>query len=328
MNTGSEGSGGLRIMSDIGNTFFFQWEVSLMAWIQAHMGAGLTAVFSFFTICGEEIPMVVIIGFVYWSLNKKLGRDLGIAVLAGLVWNTMIKNIFCRRRPYFDHKEIKILRKVKANADVNDVVAQGFSFPSSHATNSVTLFATLARGVRKRWMTVICIIMPIGIGVSRFALGAHYPTDVMTGWLIGGISVVIISFLQAKIPNTMVMYGILLLTAVPGFFYCKSPDYFTSVGLLIGFMAGTLFEDRYVRFENTRNIFFMILRLAGALLVFVVIDKILRLPFSPEFISSATAASFLVRCVRYAIVAFVSFGVYPMAFRFEKRQGGRQAEQR
>ena len=44
-----------------------------------------------------------------------------------------------------------------------------------------------------------------------------------------------------------------LITAVPGFFFCKSADYFTAMGLMIGFMGGTLLDDRCVHFENTRK---------------------------------------------------------------------------
>ena len=59
--------------------------------------------------------------------------------------------------------------------------------------------------------------------------------------------------LQQRIKSTTLLYGMLLITAIPGFFYCKSADYYTGVGLLIGVMGGNLLEEKAVRFENTRN---------------------------------------------------------------------------
>jgi membrane-associated phospholipid phosphatase len=48
----------------------------------------------------------------------------------------MAKNIALRRRPYFDHESIHILRVVEPEADIYDIAAQGYSFPSGHSTNA------------------------------------------------------------------------------------------------------------------------------------------------------------------------------------------------
>ena len=306
-------------MAATGNTFFFNWEVSLMEWLQSHIGGAGITIISFFSMFGEELLLILIVGFVYWSYDKKLGRTMGLSAIMGLTWNTMAKNVALRRRPYFDHEGIKILRVVEPEADIYDIAAQGYSFPSSHSTNAVTVFASLAVNLRKRWVTVIAIIIPLLTGISRIVVGAHYPTDVLAGWLLGAISVLIVQQLQKRMNNTLALYGILLLTAVPGCFYCKSADYFTSVGLLIGFMGGTLLEDRCVRFENTRRPIWMAVRVLGGAAVYFALNTVLKLPFSKEFLSGSSAASLLVRCVRYAIVAFVDFGVYPMLFRLERR---------
>ena len=305
-------------MATTGNTFFFPWEVSLMEWLQAHIsGLGITVV-SFFSMFGEELLLILILGFVYWSYDKELGRTMGLTAIMGLTWNTMVKNVALRRRPYFDHENIKILRVVEPEADVYDIAAQGYSFPSSHSTNAATVFGSMAVNLHRRWVAVIAIVIPVLTGLSRIVVGAHYPTDVLAGWTLGAISVLIVQQLQKRVNNTLALYGILLVTAIPGFFYCKSTDYFTSMGLLIGFMAGTLLDDHYVHFENTRKPIWMVLRVLGGLAVYFVLNAALKLPFPKEFLSSGSTASLLVRCARYAIVAFVDFGVYPMLFRLKK----------
>ena len=303
-----------------GNTFFFSWEVSLMAWLQAHIGDTWISFMSFFSLFGEELPLILIVGFVYWSYDKKLGRKVGLIAIMGLIWNTMIKNIVMRRRPYFDHESINILRVVDSEADIYDISAQGYSFPSAHSTNAVTVFGSLAVNLRKRWFTVIAIVIPLLTGISRFVVGAHYPTDVMAGWLLGLTSVVLVQMLQKRVSDTLTLYGILLLTIVPGFFYCTSADYFTAVGLLVGFMGGTLLDDYCVHYEDTRKPLFMVTRLLGGLAVYLVLNAVLKMPFSKEFLTDGSTAALMVRCIRYAIIAFVDFGVYPMLFKFEKRK--------
>ena len=312
-------------MAASGITFFFPWEVSLMEWLQARIGSGLMSIISLFSMFGEELMLILILGFVYWSYDKKLGRTMGLSAIMGLTWNTMAKNIILRRRPYFDHERIKILRVVEPGADIYDIAAQGYSFPSGHSTNAATLFCSMATGLRKRWVTVVAIAIPLLTGISRFVVGAHYPTDVLAGWLLGVLSVLIVRELQKRVRNTLLRYGILLITAVPGFFFCKSADYFTAMGLMIGFMGGTLLDDRCVHFENTRKPLWMVARVLGGLAIYFALNTMLKLPFSREFLSSGSGAALLVRCARYAIIAFVVFGVYPLLFKLERKTDGRDS---
>ena len=306
-------------MAASGNTFFFPWEVSLMEWLQGHIGSAGISMFSFFSMFGEELMLILILGFVYWSYDKRLGRTVGLSAIMGLVWNTMVKNVALRRRPYFDHKGIKILRVVDPEADIYDIAAQGYSFPSGHSTNAASVYGALAVNLRRRWVTVVAIVISLLTGVSRFVVGAHYPTDVMVGWLLGVVSVMIVRLLESRVKNTLALYGILLVTSVPGFFYCKSTDYFTSMGILIGFMGATLVDGRFVHFENTRKPVWMVVRVLGGMAVYFALNTALKMPFSGEFLNSGSMAALMVRFARYTIITFVAFGIYPMLFKLEGR---------
>jgi hypothetical protein len=65
----------------VGNTFFFQWEVSLIIWLQSHMGSFGTSLASFLSVFGEEMACVAVIGFLYWCYDKRFGRFVGLNTL-------------------------------------------------------------------------------------------------------------------------------------------------------------------------------------------------------------------------------------------------------
>ena len=112
------------------------------------------------------------------------------------------------------------------------------------------------------------------------------------------------------------LYAMMLLVTLPGFFYCRSHDFFEGYGMLLGFALAMEFEQKYVNFENTRGVLRCILRVVGGVAVFFGLNTLLKMPFSQDFLNSAEMASLLVRTVRYTLVVFAVLGVYPMLFKY------------
>ena len=304
-------------MELVGNTFYFEWEISLILWLQAHMGSIGTALASFISAFGEELACVVVIGFLYWCYDKRVGRFVGLNALVGLVLNPMIKNVFLRRRPYFDNPGIKCLKPVNKEADIYNIAAQEYSFPSGHSTNAVAVYTSLAmKGKGSKALTVIGVLVPLLVGVSRFCLGVHYPTDVLCGWLLGLAVIAAVPRLRQRINNDRIFYCVLLALGLPGFFYCKSQDFFTGYGLLLGFILADLFERRWVRFENTRSPLRAVLRIVGGAAIFFGLNTLCKLPFSTEYLESGVMSAMMIRVLRYAVVIFTDIGLYPMLFRY------------
>ena len=167
----------------------------------------------------------------------------------------------------------------------------------------------------------MAVLIPLLVGVSRFCVGVHFPTDVLFGWGLGLFIVLVVPFAQKKFEKRWVFYLVLLLLALPGWFYCKTNDFFTSYGMMLGFFAGDLFEEKYVKFKNTSCWWKMILRVVGGVAIYFGLNTLLKLPFSSAFLSSGTTPAYLVRALRYAIILFVDVGIYPLAFdRLQKRK--------
>ena len=266
------------------------------------------------TTLGEELVYVALLGLLYWGINKRAGTVIGENLMLALLLNPMLKNIFVRRRPYFDHADIKCLKKVDSSAGLYDIAAQGYSFPSGHSTNSAVVYGSLATIFRKPIFTVIGIVLPLLIGLSRICLGVHYPTDVLVGWALGVLSIGLMALLRKFVKKAWIRYLIVLLLTIPGCFYCTSHDYYTALGMTVGFFASRLFEARFVHFENTKNIPNMIARVLGGILLFVGLNSVLKM-----LLVRISDGEYLFCVLRYAIDVFVLMGVYPISFRYIDR---------
>lgn len=304
----------------MGNVFYFDWEVSLIEWVQNGMGSFGTTLAKMFSFIGGETMSLLLLIIMLFCYKKEAGKRVAMTVLTASIWFPMIKNIVLRVRPYMAHKDsIKVLQVVEADADPADIIQQGFSFPSGHGATAVSLFGSIGRELRKRWMWTLAVVMPLLIGLSRIAVGVHYPTDVLAGWAVGLAAIGFNMLLVKYVKKEWVRYAILLALTVPGIFWCTSRDYFTALGLLIAATVAFPYEKKYVQFKDTRNIWAMILRAAGSFAIYFALNTLLKMPFSKEWLDSGELAANLVRTARYAVILFIIIGVYPRVFpAFEK----------
>ena len=140
------------------------------------------------TALGDPITIIVITGCImavglYYGSMRMLFSGIAIPITVGA--GALIKLLVERARPISEYS---------ANLGT-------FSFPSGHSTGSMVAFGLLAYFAFMKlpgvWgIVVACVLfmVPIVVGVSRVYLSAHYPSDVLAGWLLGLIGLLIIIF--------------------------------------------------------------------------------------------------------------------------------------
>lgn len=86
---------------------------------------------------------------------------------------SFLRNLFERARPYTVLSDVYFIGKTN-----------GWSFPSGHAA-LFSVFGTFMilhfKKAKVYWVAIIILG-----GLSRVYQGAHYPSDVLAGWVIGG----------------------------------------------------------------------------------------------------------------------------------------------
>ena len=296
-----------------GVIWFLPFEEQLIVWLQ-HLGEGTvlqTILFylnNFFSFLGEEIICIAVMGFVYWGLDKKRGERIGAAIMLTNVSIGLLKNIFSRVRPWAASGSIELLRDV-----------DGFSFPSGHSANCTALYPTTAYEFRERkWLSWIAVFVPLLCGISRCYVGAHWPTDVIVGLATGLLIFLMVEAVLRSGFNKFIFYFILIAVSSVGLLYCTTNDYFNSYGMLIGFVFGLLFEQRFTRFENTGNLWLALLRTVVGGALYFVLSSLIKLLIGNLF-PAGSMGYLLMRSVRYGLVVFLLVGVYPLAFRLEKK---------
>lgn len=296
-----------------GIIWYLPFEEQFIVWLQ-HLGDGtilqncLILLNNFFSFLGEEILCIAILGFVYWGLDKKKGERIGIVVMMVTVSIGVLKNVFVRVRPWASCDSIELLRDV-----------DGFSFPSGHSATCTALYPTVAREYKnKRWLGCLAVCIPLLCGISRCYVGAHWPTDVIVGLAVGLLIFGLAEMLLPRMRSKYVFYGLLILMGSVGLLYCTTKDYYNGYGMLVGFVLGLRFEETHTRFENTCSIPIAILRTAAGGILYFILSTVIKVLIGGIF-PAESFGSLLMRSIRYGLVVFLLIGIYPYAFRLEKK---------
>lgn len=122
---------------------------------------------------------------VNWRWGIRLFYILGLSHLS----NHVLKNLFACPRPFDIDPALGLIQ------------VEGYGCPSGAAQNSVLLASILIVYWKSVWRWPIGIGYLLLISFSRVYLGVHFPTDILAGWIVGAVMLVIYYFLFPKIED-------------------------------------------------------------------------------------------------------------------------------
>jgi undecaprenyl-diphosphatase len=153
-------------------------------WVVAHRSPGLTWLTTGISALGSTMVLAAVALCVAAWLAWR--RHWSQAVLVGMVTGgagllvVLVKNIVDRPRPPVADRL---------------VVETNWSYPSGHSLGATAVIGVLtiialtwvSGRVARAAVVTLGVLLVVAIGVSRFYLGVHWPSDILAGWLIGGL---------------------------------------------------------------------------------------------------------------------------------------------
>jgi len=150
------------------------WGINLITNVQS-TAPWLRGSMEFFSFLGTETFYILFLPFLYWCVDARLGLRVGMILCASTSVNTFFKLAFHAPRPYWVSTRVQAMSSEAS-----------YGLPSGHAQNAAAIWGTIGATGRRvlRWAMVALILL---ISFSRIVLAVHFPTDVLVGWVLGGL---------------------------------------------------------------------------------------------------------------------------------------------
>lgn len=172
----------LALCSVARSEWLLAWDHTVSLAVQRYRSPVLDLVVEAVSAVGNTETLIAaggIAAIVCFRSERRKSAYLIAAAIGGLPLNVLIKWWVRRPRPSGDIQVI--------------LPALGLSFPSGHSMGSAMILGTLAFLVwvhdpnarRRQIVTPLLALLPVGVGVSRIYLGAHWLSDVIGGWTVG-----------------------------------------------------------------------------------------------------------------------------------------------
>ena len=143
------------------------WEVHDLSRALSHSGlilpVGVPTAMGIYALVQKDEPML------------KEAIYIGTSVIEALGITMAMKYTFDRQRPYEKYPDL--IHPVSTEPDP--------SFPSGHTAAAFSLATSLSITYPKWYVIAPSAVWACGVGLSRINQGVHYPSDVMTGAVIG-----------------------------------------------------------------------------------------------------------------------------------------------
>lgn len=151
-----------------------QWGIALILQIQDHRTPILDDFFRQITSLGSTAHLFIV-PFLIWSLSYRFGSRLLLTLLLSVFVNFALKDLWSQPRPFDLDSRIGPDRE------------RGYGIPSGHAQHTMVEWGLIANWIANPWFSALVVVLIVLIGFSRVYLGVHFPTDVLAGWALAGL---------------------------------------------------------------------------------------------------------------------------------------------
>ncbi len=301
--------------------------MEILKWFEGIRNPVCDAIFSFFTMLGEETAFILIGLIFYWCISKKQGYYLLSIGLIGTVLNQFLKLIFRVPRPWVKDESFKIVESAREQAT-------GYSFPSGHTQNSVGIFGGIALWNRNKFVKISAIIICVMVPLSRLYLGVHTPLDVGVSIILSLVLIFllypIIRKTTAEVKTMRIVF--LIMTIFSAAYLCFVSFYkfpaevdaenlthgtetaYKMFGVIVGLWLSFEIDNKYLNFKTDGKWWVQILKLIVGLIPILVIKSVLKTP-----LYTIVGNEFLADGIRYFLIAIMAGFVWPMTFKYWNR---------
>lgn len=285
----------------------FKFELDVLLFLQNIRTDILNVLLQGITMLGEEVVMILVIAILYFCIDKKFAQKLFFVTVSSVGINGIIKNLVRFPRPFATGKILC----------VREDTATGYSFPSGHTQTFASMSTTIAKKLKKPLVTFLVGILIVLVAFSRMYLGAHYPSDVVVGAVLGVVLALIGTSLFDKFKNKKVLYlaTIILLTPFAIMFLINPDEHFEDFykifGMLIGFLFAVMFEEKYAPLEYNISWWKKVLRVVIGIVAALLIKEGIKV-FN---VFDSLIMNLVFDAFRYCTVAFVTLGICPWIFK-------------
>ena len=148
------------------------------------MSERMTNIVKILTSLGSALVVIILTIVLFMAIkNKSIAVSIVINLIVITILNNLLKIIFLRPRP-----------------NVNNLILEsGYSFPSGHSSTGMAFYGYLIyliyKYVNNKKIKISLIIflslVIVAIGLSRIYLGVHYASDVLGGFLLAIVYLII-----------------------------------------------------------------------------------------------------------------------------------------
>ncbi len=178
-------------------------------WLQQFDNELFIHIFQLITRFGGKTTFLLFLSVLVFLINLDKGFIILQSVLIAILVTLGLKVAFNMPRPYHVDQGVQLwdedlapvilpyerkdatgfwaLHKEESIGFFREKELHTWGFPSGHTSMAVVFWGSLALLFRKKWLAILCISMMLLIPFSRLYLGVHFLGDILGGYLLGGL---------------------------------------------------------------------------------------------------------------------------------------------